>query len=133
VANETEKKAEQVVQPDVEPEGEPTVRSLLGRLKDSGEQVINDLSQQLLENPTFLAALRRSIEAKQRVGRTISGTMDFVNLPSKNDMTAIMDAIEHLSVRVAKQERTLATIERRLAEMNATLGALSAPRTAEGR
>ena len=133
MADETEKKAEQVVQPDVEPESEPTVRSLFGRLKDSGEQVINDLSQQLLENPTFLAALRRSIEAKERVGRTISGTMDFVNLPSKNDMAAIMDAIEHLSVRVAKQERTLAAIEQRLAEMKAALDALSAPRTGEDR
>lgn len=133
MADETEKKAGQEVQPDVEPEGEPTVRSLLGRLKDSGEQVINDLSQQLLENPTFLAALRRSIEAKERVGRTIGGTMDFVNLPSKNDMAAIMEAIEHLGVRVAKQERTLAAIEQRLAEMTAALGALSAPRAGEGR
>jgi ribosomal 50S subunit-associated protein YjgA (DUF615 family) len=104
-----------------EAEAETAVRSLLGRLKDSGEQVFNELSQQLLENPTFLAALRRSIEAKERVGRTISGTMDFVNLPSKNDVAAVMDAIEHLSVRVAKQERTLAAIEQGLAEIKAEL------------
>ncbi len=108
-----------------EAEAETTVRSLLGRLKDSGEQVINELSQQLLENPTFLAALRRSIEAKDRVGRTISGTMDFVNLPSKNDMAAIMEAIEHLGLRVAKQERALAAIEQRLEEIKAALAALS--------
>ena len=109
-------------------EADTTVRSLLGRLKDSGEQVVNELSQQLLENPTFLAALRRSIEAKDRVGRTISGTMDFVNLPSKNDVTALMDAIEHLGVRVAKQERTLAAIEKSLQEMKAALAALSSGR-----
>ena len=108
-------------QNDGEAEAETTVRSLLGRLKDSGEQVVNELSQQLLENPTFLAALRRSVEAKERVARTISGTMDFVNLPSKNDVAAVMDAIEHLSVRVAKQERTLAAIEQRLAELKAAL------------
>jgi uncharacterized coiled-coil protein SlyX len=104
-----------------EPEAEKDIRSLLGRLKDSGEQVINDLSQQLLENPTFLTALRRSIEAKDRVGRTISGTMDFVNLPSKNDVAALMDAIEHLTVRVAKQERTLAAIQQKLDEIKAVV------------
>ena len=37
-----------------EPEPEPVVRGLISRLKDSGEHAINDLSQQLLENPTFL-------------------------------------------------------------------------------
>ncbi len=102
-------------------EAEKTVRSFLGRLKDSGEQVFNELSQQLLDNPTFLAALRRSVEAKERVGRTISGTMDFVNLPSKNDVTALMEAIDHLSVRVAKQDRALAAIQQRLDEIKAAI------------
>ncbi len=100
---------------------ETTVTTLLDRLKNSGEQAINDLSQRLLENPTFLAALRRSIEAKDRVGRTISGTMDFVNVPSKNDVTAIMEAIEHLAIRVANQQRTLTAIEQRLAEIKKAL------------
>ena len=103
-------------------EAEKTVRSLLGRLKDSGEQVFNELSQQLLDNPTFLAALRRSVEAKERVDKTISGTMDFVNLPSKNDVTALMEAIEHLGMRVAKQERALSAIQQRLDEIKAAIG-----------
>jgi ribosomal 50S subunit-associated protein YjgA (DUF615 family) len=106
-------------------EKDNAVSSLLGRLKGSGEQVFNELAQQLLENPTFLAALRRSIEAKERVGRTISGTMDFVNLPSKNDMTAIQAALEHLDVRLAQQQRLLAAIEQRLDEMRAALETLS--------
>ena len=111
---------------DTTPNDNP-VTSLLGRLKGSGEQVLNDLSQQLLENPTFLAALRRSIEAKERVARTISGTMDFVNLPSKNDMTAILSAVEHLEIRLAQQQRSLAAIEMRLDEMRATLAKVVRP------
>ena len=106
---------------------ENAVTSLLDRLKDSGEQVLNDLSQRLLDNPTFLAALRRSIEAKDRVGRTISGTMDFVNLPSKNDVTAIMEAIEHLGLRVANQQRMLTSIEQRLDELNKAIATLQQP------
>ncbi len=104
---------------------ESAVLSLLDRLKDSGEQVFNELSQRLLENPTFLAAMRRSIEAKERVGRTISGTMDFVNLPSKNDVSAIMEAIEHLGLRLASQQRAVAAIEKRLDEIKDMLAAMS--------
>ncbi len=100
---------------------ENAVTTLLERLRNSGEQAINDLSQRLLENPTFLAALRRSIEAKDRVGRTISGTMDFVNVPSKNDVNAIMEAIEHLGIRVANQHRALTAIEQRLDEIKKAL------------
>ena len=106
-------------------ENEKVVGSLLERLKNSGEQVFNEFSQRLLENPTFLAALRRSVEAKDRVGRTISGTMDFVNLPSKNDMAAIMTAIEHLGLRIGSQQRAIAAIERRLDELKAAVAALS--------
>ncbi len=105
---------------------EKAIGSLLDRLKDSGEQALNNFSQRLLENPTFLTALRRSIEAKERVGRTISGTMDFVNLPSKNDMAAIKDALDRLEMRVAGQQRILAAIEQRLEELKA---AASAPRS----
>jgi hypothetical protein len=104
---------------------ENVVASMLEKLRSSGEQALNDFSQRLLENPTFLAALRRSIEAKDAVGRTISGTMDFVNLPSKNDMTAIMEAIEHLAIRVANQQRTLTAIEQRLDEMKTAIADLS--------
>lgn len=101
------------------------VFSLIDRLKDSSEQVFNELSQRLLENPTFLAAMRRSIEAKDRVGRTISGTMDFVNLPSKNDVSAIMESIEHLGMRLSSQQRAIATIEKRLDEIKTILETMS--------
>ncbi len=110
---------------DEEPANESAVLSLLDRLKGSSEQVFNELSQRLLENPTFLAAMRRSLEAKERVGRTISGTMDFVNLPSKNDVSAIMEAIEHLGMRLASQQRAVAAIEKRLDEIKAALEAIS--------
>ncbi len=111
---------------DIPPPNESVISSLLGRLKDSGEQVVNEISQQLLENPTFLAALRRSIEAKDRVAQTISGTMDFVNLPSKNDVAAVMALLERLSLRMSTQQRSLAAIEQRLDQMKAALDALSA-------
>lgn len=103
---------------------EKAIGSLLDRLKDSGEQALNNFSQRLLENPTFLNALRRGIETKERVGRTISGTMDFVNLPSKNDMAEIKEALERLEMRVAAQQRALSAIEKQLDELKSVVTAL---------
>ncbi len=123
MADETQKEAEAANEAGAETEA--TARSLLGRLRDSGEQALNELSQKLLENPTFLTALRRSVEAKESLGRTISGTMDFVNLPSKNDMAAIKEAVEHLGIRLARQERALAAIDKKLDEIKSLLAAQS--------
>lgn len=90
------------------------IGSIVARLKDSGEGAFNKLSEQLLENPLFLDALRRTLVAKGQVDRTISGTMDLVNLPSKNDVARLIDDLEALTGKLAKQERALAKIEQDL-------------------
>jgi len=90
------------------------IGSIVARLKDSGEGAFNKLSEQLLENPLFLDAMRRTLAAKGQVDRTISGTMDLVNLPSKNDVARLIDDLEALTGKLAKQERALAKIEQDL-------------------
>jgi len=90
------------------------IGTLIGRLMESGEGAFNKLSEQLLANPLFLDAMRRTIEAKGQVDKTISGTMDLVNLPSKNDVARLIDDLEALTGKLAKQERALAKIEQDL-------------------
>ncbi len=107
-----------------EKDNDSVIAALLVRLKESGEHAFNQFSQQLLENPTFLAALRRSLEAKERVDKTISGTMDFVNLPSKNDVTAITASLEQITIRLAGQQRSVAAIEKKIDELKAAIESL---------
>jgi hypothetical protein len=106
-----------------EPQDDRTISALLGRLKESGESAFNSLSAQLLENPTFLAALRRALEAKGQVDRTVSGTLDLVNLPSKNDVTRILEALESLGAQLARQQRSLAALEQAVARIEDRLAA----------
>jgi predicted DNA-binding ArsR family transcriptional regulator len=97
-----------------QPTPDKMIGALIGRLMESGEGAFNKLSEQLLANPLFLDAMRRTIEAKGHVDKTISGTMDLVNLPSKNDISKIMEDIETLAGKMAKQERVLAKVEQDL-------------------
>ena len=105
---------------------ESLIGSFLNRLKESGEGAFNKLSEQLLENPVFLDAMRRTLEAKGQVDRTISGTLDFVNLPSKNDFTRIAEELESVSARLAKQQRSITQIEQDLAVTKALVERLTA-------
>jgi archaellum component FlaC len=90
---------------------ESLIGGFLNRLKESGEGAFNKLSEQLLENPVFLDAMRRTLEAKGQVDRTISGTMDLVNLPSKNDVSRIVEELESMSARLGKQQKAIASLE----------------------
>ena len=105
---------------------ESLIGGFLSRLKESGEGAFNALSEQLLDNPLFVDAMRRTLEAKGQVDRTISGTMDLVNLPSKNDVQRIVAEVEALASRVAKQQRTLATLDHNLAVVKALVEKIAA-------
>lgn len=102
------------------------IGGFLSRLKESGEGAFNALSEQLLETPLFVDAMRRTLEAKGQVDRTISASLDLVNLPSKNDVQHILGEVEALSARVAKQQRTLATLDHNLAVVKALVEKIAA-------
>ena len=103
-----------------------TVGTLVNRLKESGETAFNKLSEQLLETPMFLSAFRRAIEAKGQVDKTVSGTMDFINLPSKNDVARVLEELEAISTQLARQQRVVANLEQALVQCNATMAQLLA-------
>ncbi len=83
---------------------ENLVGELIGKLRGAGEDTFNQLAGQLMQNETFLSVMQQSLEAKQQVDSAVSGTMDFVNLPSKNDIAAIVERLDALATRLARLE-----------------------------
>jgi hypothetical protein len=106
---------------------ETTIGTLVNRLKESGESAFNRLSEQLLETPMFMAALRRAVEAKSQVDKTVSTTMDFVNLPSKNDIDRLLEELGSLGAQVARQQKVLTSIEQGVAQLQVTVARLMPP------
>lgn len=106
-----------------QPPDDRTISAFLGRLKESGESAFNSLSAQLLEHPAFMAALRRALEAKGEVDRTVSGALDLVNLPSKNDVERILATLESMTAQLARQQRSLAALEQAVARLETRLAA----------
>jgi chaperonin cofactor prefoldin len=104
------------------------IGTLLNQIKNSGESAFNRLSEQLLENPLFMQALQRTLEAKGTVDKTVSGTLDFVNVVSKNDIQRLLEEIEDLSAKVGRTQRAVDSMERLLEEMKASIDKLAKPR-----
>jgi hypothetical protein len=103
-----------------------TISALFNRLKESGESAFNKLSEQLLENPVFMSAFRRAVEAKGQVDRTVSGTMDFMNLPSKNDVQRVVEELQSLTAQVTRQQKVITSLEHSAVQLNAAVAQLLA-------
>lgn len=99
------------------------IRSFVGKLRGSGEAAFEELTGQLMENPLFLSALKRSLEAKTRIDRGVSGTMDLLNLPSKNDVEKVLEEIEGLRSRLVKQQRAIDRLGEDVREIRSALDA----------
>jgi len=97
------------------------ISGLLAKLKSSGEAAFEELSNELMENELFLAAMKKSLEAKAHVDKTVSGTMDFMSLPSKNDVAKVLEEIEAVRSRLVKQQRILKNLEQSVAELKELL------------
>ena len=102
------------------------------RLKESGESTFNRLSEQLLETPMFMSAFRRAVEAKGSVDRTVSGAMDFMNLPSKNDFERVLEEVNTIGAQLTRQQKTLAGIEQALAQIQTRLAQLAPASVQQG-
>ena len=97
------------------------ISGFLGKLKDSGEAAFEELSSQLMENPIFMKALKKGLETKGDIDNKVSGAMDFMNLPSKNDVAKLLEEIERVRSRMAKQQRMLKNVQSEMEEMKKLL------------
>jgi len=97
------------------------IGSFLASLKNSGQAAFDELSAQLLENELFLAGLKKSLEAKGRVDKTVGETLDFMSLPSKNDVARLLEEIAGIRKRLVQQQRALGNLEQGVQELKELL------------
>ena len=97
------------------------IGNFLASLKNSGQAAFDELSAQLLENELFLAGMKKSLEAKGRVDKTVGETLDFMSLPSKNDVARLLEEIEGIRSRLVKQQRALRNLEQGVQELKELL------------
>lgn len=102
-------------------DSEGPIGDLLARLSGAGEEAFNQLASQLLQNPLFTAALERGMVAKGSVDRTIRDAMDFASLPSKNDIAQLLERLDSISTRLARQEKRVEDALAILAEVRTRL------------
>jgi hypothetical protein len=91
--------------------------NLFDRLKARGEEVFNQVSSQLMQNPQFVKAMQGAIKGKEALDVAAARALKQMNIPTRSEFKKAVGRIESL--------------ERELQELRAKAAA-KAPRKAAG-
>jgi polyhydroxyalkanoate synthesis regulator phasin len=76
-------------------------RGLLDRLKTRGEEVLTQVSAELMSNPRFMRAMEGAMRGKERLEGTVSQALKQMNVPTRSELKRALSRIETLEREVA--------------------------------
>jgi hypothetical protein len=102
-------------------------RELVDRLAASGQDAVNQVSNELMSNPVTAAAIARAGEAKSRMDQASTGALNALNLPSATDLEEVSSRVRAIATRAERMESTLASLLERLDRIEAKLDGQAPP------
>jgi len=76
-------------------------RGLLDRLKARGEEVVTQLSAELMSNPRFVKAIDSAMRGKEKIEEAAGQALRRMNLPTGGELRRALARIEVLEREVA--------------------------------
>ena len=75
-------------------------RGLLDRLRSRGEEVLTQVSAELMSNPRFLKAMEGAFRGKERLGEAVGQALEQMNVPTRTELKRALSRIETLEREV---------------------------------
>jgi hypothetical protein len=79
-------------------------RSVFDILKERGEEVINQISGELMQNPAFIKAMQGAIKGKEKLEEAATQTLRGMNIPTRTEFKKALSKIEALERELAVQK-----------------------------
>jgi polyhydroxyalkanoate synthesis regulator phasin len=98
-------------------------RGLLDRLRSRGEEVLTQVSAELMSNPRFTGAMERAMRGKEKLEEGVERVLKQMNVPTRTELKRALSRIETL-------EREVATLK---AKVKAAPPRKAAPRAAKAK
>ena len=74
---------------------------LLDRLRSRGEEVLTQVSAELMSNPRFLKAMEGAMRGKERLEDAVGQALKQMNVPTRSELKRALSRIETLEREVA--------------------------------
>ena len=79
-------------------------RSVFDILKERGEEVMNQISGELMQNPAFIKAMQGAIKGKEKLEDAATQALRGMNIPTRTEFKKALSKIEALERELAVQK-----------------------------
>jgi hypothetical protein len=79
-------------------------RSVFDRLKERGEEVLNQLSNDLMASPHFVKAMQGAVKGKEKLEEGVAQALRGMNIPTRTEFKKALSKIEALERELAVQK-----------------------------
>jgi polyhydroxyalkanoate synthesis regulator phasin len=76
-------------------------RTIFDRLKERGEEVLTQVSGELMANQHFMKAMEGALKGKEFVDQAAARALKTMNVPTRSDLKKALSRIEALEAEVA--------------------------------
>jgi polyhydroxyalkanoate synthesis regulator phasin len=76
-------------------------RSVLERLKARGEEVLTQISNEVVSSPYFAKAMEGAMKGKEKLDQTVSQALKQMNIPTRSEFKRAVSRIEQLEQELA--------------------------------
>jgi hypothetical protein len=76
-------------------------RGLLGRIRTRGEEVLTQVSAELMSNPRFMKAMEGAMRGKEKLEEGVGQALRQMNVPTRSELKRALSRIESLEREVA--------------------------------
>lgn len=76
-------------------------RGLLDRIRTRGEEVLTQVSAELMSNPRFMKAMEGAMRGKEKIEEGVGHALKQMNVPTRSELKRALSRIEALEREVA--------------------------------
>ena len=76
-------------------------KGLFDRLKERGDEMLAQVSGELMQNPHFMRAMESALRGKQRIDEGAARALKSMNIPTRSEFKKALTRIEALETELA--------------------------------
>jgi polyhydroxyalkanoate synthesis regulator phasin len=84
-------------------------RSVLERLKERGEEVLTQISNEVVASPYFAKAMEGAMKGKERLDQAVGQALKQMNIPTRSEFKRAVHRIEQLEQELAAMKAQAST------------------------
>ena len=80
-------------------------KNVFDRLKERGEEVLTQVSAEVMSNPRFAKAVEGALRGKEMVEDAVARALKGMNLPTRTELRKVVSRIEALEAEVSSLKK----------------------------